>query len=97
MGCAGTAILQAPHVFDASLVEDGGQVGFGDVISKGAVTEHAGAVAGWGLRLVPGNNPLSQVFHLAAGYLLGQAGQQNATADAVHGFAGDLLLLDGDA
>lgn len=65
LGCAGTAILQAPYVLDASLAEDGGQVRFGDVIDKSAVAEYAGAIAGRGLRLVPSDNSLSKVFQFS--------------------------------
>ena len=35
--------LQAAHIFQPVLLEDGGEIGFGNVVSKGAVAEDHGA------------------------------------------------------
>lgn len=56
------------------LVENGGKVGFGNIISKRTITENAGHVTYRGKLFMPGDNPLRQRLHLLTGDLLGKAG-----------------------
>ena len=81
---------EAPHIFQAVLLEDGGEVGFGHIISEGAVAEDDGAFAGGGLGFVPGRNAEGERLDFLGGDGFGQAHEQRARADAV-----DLLASDG--
>ena len=60
------ASLQAAHVFEAVLLEDGGEVGLGHVVGEGAVAEDDGGVAGRGQLLVPGHDAQCQRLDFVA-------------------------------
>ena len=79
------------------LLQNGGEVGLGDIVFKGAVAEHAGRVSGRRQFLVPVDNALGQRLHLLAGNLLGKAGHQDAAPHGMHLSAHDGALLDGHA
>jgi len=57
------------------LLEDGGEVGLGHVVGKGAVAEDDRRLTGWIQCLVPGGNAQRQRIHFGAGDLLGKAHQ----------------------
>ena len=63
------APLQAPHVFQPVLLEDGGEVGLGHVVGEGAVAEDDVRLAGRGQFLVPGDDAERQRLHLLAAIL----------------------------
>lgn len=79
------------------LLQNGGEVGLGDIVFKGAVAEHAGRVTGGRQFLVPVDNALGQRLHLLAGNLLGKTGHQDAATHGMHLTARDGALLDGYA
>src|SRR3989339_1357218 len=86
-------LLQTPHVVYSVLLKYRREIGLGDVVGEGAVAEDAGAVAGRGEFLVPGDYALGQGLDVLTGDLGGKAGHQHAAADTVHGQAVLALLL----
>ena len=77
------------------LLEDGGEVGFGHVVGKGAVAEDDGAFAGGSLGFVPGRNAERQRFDFLGRDGFGQAHEQSASSDAVDLLAGDGARFNG--
>ena len=49
-------LLQAAHVLKPVLSENGGQIGFGDIVRKGTVSEDNARLARRSQFLVPGDN-----------------------------------------
>jgi hypothetical protein len=62
------------------LLEDGGEVRFGDIIGKGAIAEDHIRFTGRGHLLVPGNDAKRQRFYFRGGDLFGEADQKRASA-----------------
>ena len=79
------------------LLQNGGEIGFGHIIGKGAVAEHAGGIAGGGQFLVPGDDALGEWLHLLTGEFFGQAGQQHTAAHSMHIKPFNAALFDGYA
>ena len=66
------------------LLQNGGEVGLGHVVRKGAVAEHAGCVAGRDEFFVPSHDALRQGFHLVAADCRREAGHQHTAANRMH-------------
>ena len=63
-GCLGIMVLlQAAHVLKPVLSENGGQIGFGDIVRKGAVSEDNARLARRSQFLVPGDNAWKKGAH----------------------------------
>ena len=75
------------------LLEDGGEVGLGHIVGKGAVAEDHGAFTRRSQCLVPLDDAEGQRLDFLAGDLRGEADEEGARADAVDGLAGNGLLF----
>ena len=71
-------MLQTPHVPEAALLQDGGEVGLDDIVCEGAVAEDYSAVAGWCELLVPLGDSEGQRLDLLPGDFFVEAGDQRA-------------------
>jgi len=67
------------------LLEDGGEIGFGDIIREGAVAEDNGGVTGGLEFTMPGHQRQGQGFHIGEGDGGGEAHHQGAGADRMKG------------
>jgi hypothetical protein len=76
------------------LLEDGGEVGLGHVVRKGAVTEDRGTFTRRGQLLVPFDDPEGQWLDLVASDLGSETNDERTRANAVDCFPGNGLLLD---
>ena len=90
-----SSISQAPHVPQLALLQDGGEVRFGDIIHEGAVVEDDGAVTGGRDLGMPIGNAEGQRLDLVPSDALVKAGDQRASADGVDGLARDGPRFDG--
>ena len=75
------------------LLEDRGQVSFGNIIGKGAVPENDSGITGRRQRLVPSDDPERQCLYFGCRDLFSHAGKKGAHADAVDNFPGNCFLL----
>ena len=79
------------------LVENGVQVGFGDIVAEGAVPEHAGGVADRGQLVVPADDTQRQGFDFVPADLFRQTGKEHTAADGMDGLAGNVPVFHGHA
>ena len=87
----GCVASETPHVPKAVLLENGGEVGLGDVVGKSAVTQNNSGFACWGLGLMPLRNSECEAFDFFGGDAFGKAHHQRARTDTVNVMAGDGL------
>ena len=83
-------------MLNAVLLQDGGHVGFGHIVSKGTVTENHLGVTGRFQFFVPGGNAKGQLFHFITADFYIKAGKEDAIAYGVHGLADNLFLFNGN-
>ena len=77
------------------LLENGRHVALGHIVCKRAIAKHAGGFAGPRQSSMPFDDAQRERLGVVFGDGPGQARNQNATADRMNVFAGDLAFLDG--
>lgn len=77
------------------LVEDRGQVRFGDIVSEARIKEHACGFTNRGKFLVPCDNTKGQRISVSTTDGFVQTHEEGTGTDGVDLFGGDQLLFDG--